>query len=101
MEVIINSDNFESEVLKYQGVVIVDFYGTWCMPCKMLAPIVEKIAREKDVKLAKIDVDENEKLVRQYKIMSVPTLKIFKNGNEVSTLVGLTNEAKIIEAIEK
>ena len=97
MVIDITKENFESEVLKYQGIVIVDFYGTWCMPCKMLAPIVEKIVRENNIKLAKIDVDENEKLVREFKIMSVPTLKIFKNGIESATLVGLSSENKILE----
>lgn len=100
MEVIINNNNFKSEVLDYKGVVIVDFYGTWCMPCKMLAPIVEKVASEHNVKLAKIDVDENEQLVREFKIMSVPTLKIFKDGVETDTLVGLTSESKIIDTIK-
>lgn len=97
----ITDKNFEEEVLKSKGVVIVDFYGTWCMPCKMLAPIVEKVADEKGVKLCKVDIDENEELIKKYKIMAVPTLKIFKDGNEVETLVGLTSESKIIETIEK
>ena len=60
MEVNINSQNFESEVLNFKGTVIVDFYGTWCMPCKMLAPIVEKVVADNNFKLAKVDVDENE-----------------------------------------
>ena len=60
MVVDINKDNFKNEVLGYEGLVIVDFYGTWCMPCRMLAPIVEKIAEEKNIKLAKVDIDENE-----------------------------------------
>ena len=89
-----------TDVRLRKGDVIVDFYGTWCMPCKMLAPIVEKVAKDKNIKLAKVDVDENEKLVREFKIMSVPTLKIFKNGVETATLVGLTSENKIIESIE-
>ena len=100
MEVMINNDNFKTEVLDYSGMVIVDFYGSWCMPCKMIAPIVEKICNEKNIKLAKVDVDENETLVRNFKIMSVPTLKIFKDGKEISTIVGVTNEAKILQALE-
>ena len=60
MEVDINKNNFETEVLNAKGTVIVDFYGTWCMPCKMLAPIVEKVVEENNFKLAKVDVDENE-----------------------------------------
>ena len=100
MVVDINSNNFESEVINAKGVVIVDFYGTWCMPCKMLAPIVEKVAAEQNVKLAKVDIDENEDLIRKFKIMSVPTLKIFKDGKESSTLVGLVSESRILEEIK-
>ena len=88
-----------NKVLKFEGIVIVDFFGTWCMPCKMLAPIVEKVASEFNIKLAKLDIDENEELVKQFKIVSVPTLKIFKNGQEVSTSVGLISENRLIEII--
>ena len=100
MEVQITSKNFEKEVLKYKGTVILDFYGTWCMPCKMLAPVLEKIVQENDVKLAKVDVDENEELIKKYRIMSVPTIKIFKNGEEVGMFVGVVSEAKILELIK-
>lgn len=99
MEVDITKNNFDTEVLNYNDIVIVDFYGTWCMPCKMLAPIVEKVARDQNIKLAKLDIDENEELVRQFKIVSVPTLKIFKNGKEVLTSVGLISENRLIEII--
>ena len=100
MVVEINSKNFEEEVLKSKETVILDFYGTWCMPCKMIAPIVEKIAEEKGIKLAKVDVDQNEELIKKFRIMSVPTLKIFKEGKEISSLVGLVSEAKILEQIQ-
>ena len=100
MEVQITNNNFEKEVLKYEGAVILDFYGTWCMPCKMLAPVLEKIANEHPVKLAKVDVDENEELIKKYRIMSVPTIKVFKNGEEVGMFVGVVSEAKILELIK-
>lgn len=100
MEVNITKDNFEQEVLKCAGTVIVDFYGTWCMPCKMLAPIVEKVVNDQNIKLAKVDVDENEELVRRYKIMSVPTLLIFKNGEHVATSSGVVSENRILELIK-
>ena len=100
MEVNITSENFEKEVLNSRGYVILDFYGTWCMPCKMLAPVLEKIANEHDVKLAKVDVDENEELIKKYKIMSVPTIKIFKDGEEIGMFVGVTSESKILELIK-
>lgn len=100
MEVEITNENFEKEVLSSKGVVIVDFFGTWCMPCKMLAPIVEKVSEDENVKLCKVDVDNNEELVKKYGIMSVPTLKIFKDGKETSTIVGVVSESKILEAIK-
>lgn len=100
MEVVINKDNFEKEVLKYQGTVIVDFFGTWCMPCKMLKPIVEKVAKEYDCKLATIDVDDNPELAKQFGILSIPNLRIFKDGKEINSSVGLISENKLIELIK-
>jgi len=100
MVVDINKDNFKNEVLGYEGLVIVDFYGTWCMPCRMLAPIVEKVAEEKNIKLAKVDIDENEELVREFKIMSVPTLKIFKGGELINSSVGVINEKTLLELLK-
>lgn len=100
MEVNISKDNWEQEVVKCGDTVIVDFYGTWCMPCKMLAPIVEKVAKEKNIKLAKVDIDENEELIRKFKIMSVPTLKIFKAGKEVGSSVGLISENRLLELLD-
>lgn len=100
MEVIINKDNFEKEVIDYEGTVIVDFYATWCMPCKMIAPIVEKVAEENKCKLAKVDVDENEILAKKFGIMSIPTLKIFKNGQEINHSVGAISENKLLELIK-
>ena len=100
MEVNITSENFENEVLNYEGLVIVDFFGTWCMPCKMLAPIVEKVASEHNIKLAKVDIDNNEALVRQFNIVSVPTLKFFRDGQLINTSVGLISEKRLLELIQ-
>ena len=97
MEVDINKNNFETEVLNAKGTVIVDFYGTWCMPCKMLAPIVEKVVEENNFKLAKVDVDENEELIRKFGIMSVPTLLIFKDGKQTNSVSGVVSESRILE----
>ena len=97
MEVDINKNNFETEVLNHKGTVIVDFYGTWCMPCKMLAPIVEKVVEDNNFKLAKVDVDDNEELIRQFGIMSVPTLLIFKDGKQVNSVSGVVSESRILE----
>jgi len=97
---IVGEKQFAEEVLSYNGVVVVDFYGTWCMPCKMLAPIVEKVCKEKEIKLAKVDIDENEALVRKFGLMSVPTLKIFKDGVESGTSVGVINEQQLLDLIK-
>ena len=97
MEIDINIENFENEVLKSKGICIVDFYGTWCMPCKMLAPIVEKVVADNNFKLAKVDVDENEELIRKFGIMSVPTLLIFKDGKQINSVAGVVSESRILE----
>lgn len=100
MVVDINKDNFDKEVLDSKGVVIVDFYGSWCMPCKILAPIVEKVVSDQNIKLAKVDVDSNHELVKTFGIMSVPTLIIFKDGKQVATSSGVVSEDKILELIK-
>jgi thioredoxin 1 len=100
MIVEINNSNFEKEVLKEEGFVIVDFFGTWCMPCKFLMPILHKIEEDKKIKLAKVDIDENEELVKRYGIVSVPTLKIYKDGKEIDTIVGLVSEEAILEKLK-
>jgi len=97
----INEANFEQEVLKAKGLVMVDFWAEWCGPCKVLSPIVEEIAKEqKDkVKLAKVNVDENNNLSGQYGIMSIPTLKFFKDGKIVGELIGAAPKATVEAAI--
>lgn len=98
MEVIINKDNFESEVLKSDKPVLVDFWATWCGPCAMLSPIVKEIAEENpDIKVCKADVDENMELAQQFKISVVPTLLVFKNGEKVNQMVGAESKEKILE----
>ena len=85
----INTGEFDSEVLNQRGVVIVDFYATWCGPCKMLAPVLESIDNEMgNIKVVKVDIDESRRLAMNYGIQSVPTIKIFKDGREVVTRVG-------------
>ena len=85
----INTREFNSEVLNQSGVVIVDFYATWCGPCKMLTPVLESIDNEmENIKVVKVDIDESRRLAMNYGIQSVPTIKIFKDGREVVTRVG-------------
>ena len=85
----VSASDFEEEVLKEKGVVVVDFQATWCGPCKMIAPIVEELDEEmSNVKFVKVDVDKNPQIANQYKIVSIPTLKIFKDGKLINTLIG-------------
>lgn len=98
----INQNEFQSEVLDNKGVVVVDFFATWCGPCKMLAPILEELQEElSNVKIVKIDVDENPELANKYGIASIPTLKIFKDGNDVDTKVGFMPKEMLKESIEE
>lgn len=95
LEINLTNKNFEEEVKK--GIVLVDFFATWCGPCKMLAPVLSKIAEEyKDkVKVGKVNVDEENDLAVKYQIASIPTLILFKDGKAVKSLVGLHSKAEI------
>jgi thioredoxin 1 len=86
----LTQETFQKEVLQHKGTVVVDFYTTWCHPCKLLSPILEELSKEmKDVKFSKVNADEYGELAAQYDIRSVPTLYIFKNGKAVDTLMGV------------
>ena len=87
-EIIITKENFEQEVLKCDIPVVVDFWATWCGPCKMLAPIIAELAEEGNVKVGKINVDEEGELAIKFNVMSIPTVMLFKNGQMVKTTVG-------------
>ncbi|TDT50288.1 thioredoxin [Fonticella tunisiensis] len=95
----VTDSTFNSEVLNSDKPVLVDFFATWCGPCKMLAPVIEEVAQkmEGEVKVVKLDVDENPQTSRMYGIMSVPTMVLFKDGKPVGKLVGF-NPAERIES---
>ncbi len=96
----LKNENLKEEIEK--GKVVVDFYATWCGPCKMLSPMLEGIANERsDIKVIKIDIDEHEDIAREYGIMSVPTLIYFNDGKHISTTNGFLPKEVILEQFEK
>ncbi len=96
-----NESNFESEVLKSDVPVLVDFTATWCGPCKALAPIVEKIADEfpGKIKVGKLDIDDSPNVTAKYGVRSVPTVMVFKGGQKSGQHVGLTNRDKLVSLL--
>lgn len=99
-EIIVTNENFEAEVLKSDIPVIVDFWATWCGPCRMLAPVLEEIAEDYEgkVKVGKINVDEQPELAEAFKISSIPTIIVFKNGSITAMEIGY-REKEEIEAL--
>ncbi len=99
----LTDDKFQKEVLDEKGVVLVDFWATWCPPCRMLGPIIEEVAGEvgNKYKIAKVDVDKAAGTASKYGIMSVPTMVVFKNGQEMERLVGARPKEEIIETLKK
>ena len=100
-EVIINDSNFEQEVLKHNGPVMVDFWATWCGPCRMLGPVVEELAKEYKgkVKVCKLNTDEGPDTSAKYRITSIPTIIFFKNGEVAGQTVGLQSKAALQEKL--
>ena len=101
-EVIVNDSNFEQEVLKHNGPVMVDFWATWCGPCRMLGPVVEELAREYEgkVKVCKLNTDEGPDTSTKYRITSIPTIIFFKNGKVAAQTVGLQSKAALQEKLD-
>ncbi len=99
--VTITDANFESEVIKSNIPVLIDFWATWCGPCKAIAPIVEDLAKEYDgkVKVGKVDVDNNQQTAIKYGIRSIPTLLIMKDGKINNTIVGAVPKAQIVQKL--
>lgn len=99
MEKIITSENFETEVLKSEKPILIDFWATWCGPCMRQGPVVEELAQE-GYSVGKVDVDQEPGLAQQFKIMSIPTLLIFKDGEEVQRFIGLTPKDTLRKFLE-
>ncbi len=99
--VTITDENFENEVIKSDVPVLLDFWATWCGPCKAIAPIVEDLANEYNgkVKIGKVDVDDNQQTAIKYGVRSIPTLLIFKDGKVSNSIVGAVPKAQIVQKI--
>lgn len=97
----ITTENFRKEVLEQPNTVIIDFWAPWCGPCRMMSPIMDEIAAEvgENVKVGKINIDENQDLAVQYQVMSIPTILIIKNGVETNRFVGVQPKEKILSVI--
>ncbi len=99
---ILSNDNFQSEVANSETPVLVDFWASWCGPCRMIAPIIDQLAEEYEgkIKVAKVDVDENRELAQTYGVMSIPTILIFKNGEVVNQAIGARPKGELEKMIE-
>jgi thioredoxin 1 len=97
-----SNENFDAEVLNSEKPVLIDFWASWCGPCKMQAPIFDAVAEENpDVVFGKINIDEEQELATKYSVMSIPTLILFKSGQPVEKLVGLQSEDEIQEILDE
>lgn len=101
MAKVINQSEFNEVVLNGSGVILVDFFATWCGPCKALAPVLEEVADllKDKVSVYKVDIDQSQALAKEYRVMSVPTIKIFKNGQAVETMVGLQSKSLLVDKL--
>ena len=96
----VNKDTFHDEVLNREKIVLVDFFANWCGPCKMIRPILDSIALEnEDIKIASVDIDEEDLLAEEYEVSSIPCLVLFKDGKEINRHVGMISRDDIIDMV--
>lgn len=98
----LKQENFTKEILKSDKLALIDFWATWCMPCKIIGPVIEELAVELEgrVKVGKVNVDDNPELATELSIMNIPTLVLFKDGKEVSRIIGVNSKQAIMAKIE-
>ena len=97
---ITSKEEFEEEVLKAEETVLVDFYATWCGPCKMMTNVIQDVAIESDAKVVKVDIDKNPEIATKYGILSIPTFMVFKNGESVNYDVGVMPKENILKLLK-
>ncbi|MBQ5501125.1 MAG: thioredoxin [Selenomonas sp.] len=98
---ILTNDNFQTEVLDFSGTVLIDFWAEWCGPCRMLGPVIDEVAAENpQIKVGKVNVDEQQELAAQFGIMSIPTLLVFKNGTKTNESIGLIPKEQVENLIK-
>ncbi len=97
----ITKDNFQKEVLENEKTVLLDFWASWCGPCRMLSPIVDQVAEERtDIQVGKVNVDEQPELASQFRVMSIPTLIVFKGGKAVNQSVGAVPKERVLSLLD-
>ena len=98
---ILTNDNFQTEVLDFSGTVLIDFWAEWCGPCRMLSPVIDEVAAENpQIKVGKVNVDEQHELAAKFGIMSIPTLLVFKNGTKTNESIGLIPKEQVENLIK-
>ena len=95
----VNEETFEKEILNSEKTTIVDFYADWCGPCRVMSPIIDEIANDGNLNVAKVNVDQNGELAVKYDIMSIPTILVFKNGQLVNRVVGVHDKNEILKLL--